>query len=144
MPSFNRFRNFTLDLATGVHDLGADDLRYLLTNDAPTAGMDDRADLVSELADGNGYPAGGLALTNTTLQEEGTSGITMVITDDLTLTATGAVGPFRYVVLYNNDTTGDRLIGWYDRGSSLTLADGDELVLDANQVTGLLRVGAAS
>ena len=49
-----------------------------------------------------------------------------------------------HVTCDNNDTTGDRLIGWYDRGSSLTLADGDELVLDANQVTGLLRVGAAS
>jgi hypothetical protein len=41
----------------------------------------------------------------------------------------GAIGPFRYLVWYNDTATNDELIGYYDYGSALTLNDGDDLTV---------------
>ncbi len=52
---------------------------------------------------------------------------------DLVLTASGGtVGPFQYVVIYNNTpaSPADPLLCWYDYESDLTLADGESLTLD--------------
>ena len=63
---------------------------------------------------------------------EQTSGTVSFTATDLVLTATGAVGPFRYVVLYNDDPTSpaNPLIGWYDYGSSISLANGETFTID--------------
>jgi len=144
MATFTAFEAFTQDALSKVHDIGNDDLRYLLTNDAPDAAADAaRADLTSELAAGGGYLADGVVLENTTLSN--TAGVTAVLTDDKTLTAAGgSIGPFRYVVLYNNTTASDRLIAFWDRGASITLADGDSVVFDADATNGLFRVGVGT
>jgi len=44
----------------------------------------------------------------------------------------GSIGPFRYVVLYNDTQTSpaDPLIAWWDYGSAVTLADGESFVVD--------------
>jgi hypothetical protein len=143
MATFVRFHQFAEDLAKGVHNLATGDLRYALTNAAPDAAADAvLADLTSVLSAGNGYPSGGIALTGTTVEQSG--GIAPLLTDDKTLTASGgSIGPFRYVVLYNNTPTSpaDPLIGYWDRGSSVTLNDGDSVVLDADPVNGLFEVG---
>jgi len=49
---------------------------------------------------------------------------------DLTMTATGAVGPFQYVIIYNDTAANDELICWYDYGSEVTLAKDDTFTLD--------------
>ena len=141
MATFVRFHQFAEDLAKGVHNLATADLRYALTNDAPDAATDAvLADLTGLLSAGSGYPSGGIALTGTTIEQTG--GIAPLLTDDKTLTASGgSIGPFRYVVLYNNTPAGDPLIGYWDRGSSVTLNDGDSAVLDADPVNGLFEVG---
>jgi hypothetical protein len=46
------------------------------------------------------------------------------------MTASGAVGPFRYVIIYNDTATGDPLICYFDYNSEVTLANGDTFGLD--------------
>jgi hypothetical protein len=42
------------------------------------------------------------------------------------------VGPFQYVVLMNDTATNDPLIGWWDYGSALTLANGETFSVKFN------------
>lgn len=56
------------------------------------------------------------------------------------MTASGSVGPFQYVVIYNDTATNDELIGWYDYGSALTLANTDTFTLDFDATNGLLQL----
>ncbi len=146
MATFNRFNQFAEDLAKGVHNLSTGALKYLFTNTAPIAANSVKADL-TEITAKNGYAAGGVTLTGTTVEQ--VSGIAPLLTDDKTFTATAAtdgtgVGPFRYVVLYNDTPTSpaDPLIGWWDRGASITLASGDSVLLDADPTNGLFQVGS--
>jgi len=61
---------------------------------------------------------------------EQTSGTVTFTADDLVLTASGTVPEFQYVVLYNDDAAGDALIGWYDHGSKVNLANGETYTID--------------
>jgi hypothetical protein len=50
------------------------------------------------------------------------------------VTASGAVGPFQYVAIYNDTPTSpaDPLIGWWDYGSALTLQNGETFSIKFN------------
>jgi hypothetical protein len=61
-----------------------------------------------------------------------------VLADPATWTATGAIGPFRYAVLYNDTSADDDLIAWWDYGSSITLNNGDTFTVDFDPTTGVL------
>lgn len=130
MASFSKFDQFVEDLAKGVHNLDTGSLKILLTNTAPTASNAVKADL-TEISAGNGYSAGGSALTS--VDAEQTSGTLSLSAADLVFTASGgSIGPFRYAVLYNDTPTSpaDPLIGWWDYGSSITLADTETFTVD--------------
>lgn len=138
MATFNKFNCFTEDLAEKVHNLGADTLKVLLTNTAPTASNTVKANL-TEISAGNGYTAGGTAASVTSsAQSSGT--YKLVLADVVFTAAGGSIGPFRYAVLYNDTPTSpaDPLIGWYDYGSSITLADGEPLTVDFDPTNGVL------
>jgi hypothetical protein len=131
MASFNKFNQFVEDLAKGVHNFTSDStctITVALTAaaNAPVAGNAVLADLTQ------------ISYTNLSTRVitgagcEQSSGTVTFSATDLVLTASGAVATFRYVVLYNDDPTSpaDPLIGWYDFGSDLTLANGDTLTID--------------
>lgn len=131
MASFVKYQNFVEDLGNKVHDLvGTNDtLKIALTNTAPNTATHAVLADITEISAGNGYTAGG-----TDTQNDGTeSGGTLTVTGvDVVFTASGAVGPFRYAVLYNDTpvSPADPLIGYWDYGSSVTLASGETFTVD--------------
>jgi uncharacterized protein (DUF2252 family) len=137
MASFNKFNSFVEALAEKKHDLGADTLKVLLTNTAPLATNTVKADL-TEISAGNGYTAGGTTASITSSSQ--TSGTyKLVLGDPATWTASGgSIGPLRYAVLYNDTAANDELIGWWDYGSSITLAAGESFAVDFDPSTGVL------
>jgi hypothetical protein len=137
MASFNKFNSFVEALAEKKHDLGADTLKVLLTNTAPVATNSVKADL-TEISAGNGYTAGGnTASVTSSAQTSGT--YKLVLGDPATWTASGgSIGPFRYAVLYNDTASNKELIGWWDYGSSITLASGESFAVDFDPTTGVL------
>ena len=130
MATFSKFNQFVEDLAKGVHNLSTGQLKVALTNTAPVAGNSVYADLTSPLATTN--LSGATPFNVTTTSCEQTSGTLTLVLVDLTLTATGAVGPFQYVVLYNDTPTSpaDPLIGWWDYGSAVTMANTETFLID--------------
>lgn len=129
MASFVKFEIFAKDVGSGVHDLSSDDLTLALSDTAPTAGTDETISDLTLITEENGYAAE--ALTTVTFTESG--GTASLAADDVTLTASGgSFGPFRYVILYNDTPTSpaDPLIGYWDYGSSITVADGESFVAD--------------
>ena len=121
-----------------MHNLGSDTLKVLLTNTTPVATNTVKANL-TEISAGNGYTAGGTAASITSSVQ--TSGTYKLVLGDVVFTAAGgSIGPFRYAVLYNDTPTSpaDPLIGWYDYGSSITLADTETLTVDFDATNGVL------
>lgn len=132
MAAFNKYQNFVEDLGKGVHQLHAagHTLKVALTNTAPNAATHTVLADITEIGAGNGYSAGGTDTQNDYTESGGTGTCTGV---DVVFTASGGtIGPFRYVVLYNDTPTSpaDPLIGWWDYGSSVTLQSAETFTTD--------------
>jgi hypothetical protein len=134
MATYNKFDTFMTDVADGVHaaSLNADTdvWKVYLSNAAPSASLDAvKADL-AEITAENGYPAGGVDAQNAATQTDAV--ITVAGTDVVITASGGTIGPFQYVVLYNDTPTSpaDPLISWWDRGSPITLQDGESVTID--------------
>ena len=119
-------------IAEKVHNLGSDTLKVALTNSAPSQSNTVLAN-ITEISYTNCS-----ARTLTVSSSAQSSGTYKLVVADLVLTASGgSVGPFRYAVIYNDTATNDELIGYYDYGSSITLADGETLTLDFDGANGV-------
>lgn len=133
--AFFKFNSFTEAVAEKVHNLGADTLEVALTNTLPVNTNTVLANITQITY---------TFLNARTLTVSGssqTSGVYKLTITDKTLTSTGgSTGPFRYVVLFNQTATNDELIGWYDYGSSITLGDGESLVLNFDDANGVLTI----
>lgn len=138
MATFNKFNSFVEALAEKAHNLGADTLKVMLTNSAPIASNTVKANL-TEISSGNGYTAGGSTVTISASSQ--TAGLYKLVGGDVTITASGgSIGPFRYVVLYNDTASNDELIGWWDYGSSITLLAGETITIDLDASNGILTI----
>lgn len=126
MATYNKFNSFVEALAEKVHNLGSDQLTVALcaAANAPVATNTQLSDLTQ------------ISYTNlssrniTTSTSSQTSGTYSLVLNDLTLTASGAVATFRYVVIYNDTATNDELIAWYDYGSDVTMASTETFLID--------------
>lgn len=135
MASFVKFYSFVEALAEKVHNLGSDTIKVALTNSAPSQ-SDTQLSAITEVA--YTYCS---ARTVTVTSSSQTTGTYKLVLQDLTLTASGgAVGPFRYVVLYNDTATNDELIGYFDYGSSITLSDTETLTINFDGTNGVLQL----
>lgn len=135
--SFTKTNKFVLNLGSKVFNLATDQLSVALTNTQPTvATVNQLSDITSPIAGTN--LSGGTPFNLTTTSYLQTTGTAKLIIADLVLTATGAVGPFQYVVLYSNSATNDEIIGFYDYASAVTMAAGDTFTIDFDGAAGVL------
>jgi len=135
MATYNKFNSFVEALAEKVHNLGSDQISVALTNTAPNT-TDTQLSNITEISYTNCS-----SRNITTTSSEQTSGTYKLVLQDLVLTASGGtVGPFRYIVLYNNTATNDELIAYFDYGASITLQNGETLTLDFDATNGVLTI----
>jgi hypothetical protein len=155
MAAFTKFNQFVADTAGGVHNMltsTTDVFKLLLTNAAPVSGdtavntTTSPCQMVSsasaEIAAANNYTKGGISGgTVTGAQTSGTFKFTLGT--DPVWTATGVVGPFQYVVLYN-DSKGSAsarpVVGFWNYGSAVTLQTGETFTVDLDQTNGVLTI----
>ncbi len=132
MASFVKIDSFVENLAEKFIDLGGTGLTVALTNTAHTAAWDELADLTQ------------ISYTNlssrviTVASSAQTSGTYKLVLTDLVLTASGSVGPFRYIYIYDDASTNDKLICYYDYGSSISMSSGETFTIDFDGSAGVL------
>lgn len=121
MAAYTKYENGVEVLVTTAN-ASADSFKLALTNTAPNTTTHTQLADITEIAAGNGYTAGGLAVAVTGAETGGT--YTLSQDSTVTLTASGgSIGPFRYVVFYDDTVAGDPLLSYFDYGSSITLND---------------------
>ena len=134
MATFNKINSFVEQLAEKKIDLSGAVLTVALTNTPHTATWDKLSDL-TQISYTN---LSSRVLTVTTSAQ--TAGTYKLVLADLVLTASGDVPEFRYVYIYDDGSTDDLLIGYYDYGSGLTLADTNTFTIDFSAEDGALTI----
>lgn len=138
MATFNKFQSFVEAVAEKTHNLGSDVLKVALSNSAPAATNTVLAN-ITQISGVNGYTTGGTQATQVTSAQ--TTGTYKLVLSDVTFTASGgSIGPFQYVVLYNDTATNDELIGYYDYGTALTITSGNSFTVDFDATNGVLTI----
>lgn len=133
MASYTKLNGFVEHLAEKVHNLGSDTLTVALSNTAPGSESTPPTGSTAACILANVTQITYTNLSSrvlTTSSSAQTSGTYALVLADLVLTASGSVGPFRYVYLYNDTATSDQLLGYYDYGSSVTLASSETFTVD--------------
>ena len=123
--AFSKINQFILNLGEGVINLNTDDLRVYLSDTAPNVATSKVKADVPEIAIGNGYN-GPISIGNSYSQAGGVGSLASVASISITA-AGGSIGPFRYLVLYDNSVGSLPLIAFWDYGSELTLINGTTL-----------------
>jgi len=85
----------------------------------------------AEIAAGNGYTKKGTAVGSNAYSQ--TSGTATLSGGNTVVTATGSVGPFRYVFEFDdssNTSSTRSVIGWWDYGSAITLSNAETFTVD--------------
>jgi hypothetical protein len=137
LSSFNKYQKGVEALMESIN-AGSDAWKVALTNRAPVVASDSTLTDASEISAGNGYTAGGNAATTTSSAQTGGT-YKLILASPTAWTATGgSLGPFRYAVLY--DSTTDNLIGYWDYGSSVTLATGESFTVSLDGTNGVFTV----
>lgn len=125
--SFNKFNTFSADVLKAVHDFTSDatcSITVALTLVSPLATDSILADL-TQISYTNlssrvitGVSVSSVGLTST------------LNASDITLTASGAVDSFRYIVLYNDDSASKSLIGYWDYGVTITMSNTETFLIE--------------
>jgi hypothetical protein len=137
MATYVKFYSFVEALAEKVHNLSSDTLTVALI---PAANPPSQSNTVlANLTQATyTYCSSRVLTVSDSSQTTGTYKLTIA---DKTISASGgSVGPFRYVVIYNDTASNDELICYHDYGTDITLADGEELDLDFSDANGLLQL----
>lgn len=140
MATFNFVNDFSQQLAKGTHIFGTHTFNAVLTNTAPIATNTQYSNL-TDLTTAGGYTAGGYTIGTITVGVGGAAQTAKIsVSADPVLTASGAIGPFRYVAIINNTATNKNIVGWLDYGSAITMAAAETFTLDFDQTNGWFTV----
>ena len=125
--TYNKFLQFVDDVAAKQHDFSADLFKVALTNNLPVNTNTVLAN-ITQISGTNGYTTGGEDVVNSFVETGGV--VTVSISAPIVWTASGGtIGPFQYVVLYNDTPTTpaiDPLICWWTRAAgAVTLQIGE-------------------
>ena len=141
MAVFTFVDEYAFNQGKALINLETDTFKAVLSNTA----FDDS--VVSELGDitqigaGNGYTTGGETLTTVTWAETGAgTGIWQWTVDDFSWTAAGGSLVFQYIIIYSDTSTNDKLVGYWDAGTALTLPNGFVFTMDIG-ANGVFRTG---
>jgi hypothetical protein len=139
MASFAKYQTFIEEIFEGGHNLGADTLKLALTNTAPTAASDTvwNTTVAPAPASASGYTAGGNTITVSSSAQSGGT-YKNVMADSVFTASGGQIGPFRYAILYNSSKS-NKVIGYWDYGSSITLNDTETFTWDADATNGVIQ-----
>ena len=140
MPTsaFTKFHTYVDEVSKAGHNHQTAVWKCALTNTAPTQLTDTvwNTTVYPAPAAANGYTAGGNTLTTSSAAT--TTGTFKLVLADTVFTATaGGMGPFRYAILYNSSAT-NKLVGYYDYASSVTLAVSETFTVDFDNAAGVL------
>lgn len=132
MATFSFFDEFKGNLGNGSIDLDSHTFKAVLSNTAPDSAADDELADITQIANGVGYTTGGVALTSVTWTETApSSGIWRWNSADFSWIASGGtIGPFQYVAIYDDTSTGDKLVGYLDYGTPISITDGNAFTVD--------------
>ena len=136
--AFNKYHSFIDEISKAGHNFSTAVLKLALTNTAPTQATDTvwNTTVAPAPAAAAGYTAGGNTLPTSSFAT--TAGVFKLVLGDTVFTATaGGIGPFRYAILYNSSAS-NKLIGYYDYASSITLGDTETFWYDADFTNGVL------
>jgi hypothetical protein len=140
MVAFVKYHTFVDEMSKAGHNLQTAVYKVALTNTAPTPLTDTvwNTTVYPAPAAANGYTGGGNTVTTTTATT--TSYVfKLVLADSVFVASAGGIGPFRYVILYNSSAT-SKVVGYYDYGSSITLADTETFTVDFDPTTGAIQM----
>ncbi|MFT3942066.1 hypothetical protein [Rhodopseudomonas sp.] len=124
---FDKFYKAIGHQGAGRINLESDTFKAVLTNTAPDLAANEVLADIVQIANGNGYTTGGVTLTSVVWTQPSADGKWRFTSAQFKWTASGgSIGPFRYIVIYSDTSTSDKLVGRFDFGSSLIIPDGSE------------------
>ena len=130
--AINFVTSFEPNLNNAQHDFDADVFKFALTSVLPTVGM-------TQFNSGTSTPpspANGYTTNGHTASVSDTGGVVSLDTDVVVTATAGGIGAFQYVILYNSSSTTptNAVIGWYDYGSSISMAVGETFTISAGTI----------
>jgi hypothetical protein len=135
MATLQKFSNLAMAMGVAQHNFNANGVKCMLTSTAPDGNNHINYSNLSagEPANGNGYVTGGAAM-GTTISRSAGNNISVIASNvaNVSWTASGGnIGPFRYAVLYNVNSTSsnNQLIGYYDYTSNVTCNNGESFTV---------------
>jgi hypothetical protein len=137
--AFVLFNSLMGDVGAGSINLSTDTFKAVLSNTAPVASNTVLAN-ITQISNGFGYTTGGVTLASVAWTHSG-SGIWKFASANFEWNASGgSIGPFRYVPIYSDTSASDKLVGWFDFGSALTIPDGSFFRVEIG-ANGIVRFG---
>lgn len=130
MVAFTKFQDTVERFMLAIHDMSAAGhvVKAIIHTDAPVVATDVGLSDFTQIT-GTGYTSGGTDIQNDESEAAGTCTVTGV---DVVWTAGAAdwTQTGRYVTIYNDTSTGDKVLGSWDYGAVIPLGNGETFTLD--------------